>query len=1015
MTGIADLYLYLKRPYSKDRRKRLFAHFTEKETDQVTKFVVLSWKRTGSNLLCGILHHHPEICMHNELFNTIDIFTYHPKSFSFENEDLSGASWSTLTRDLFPSDFMEYVWNPSTVWKIRPQAKAVGFKSFPEHWRDTHNEDCFQQNIIQDLRVKKIILHREDELAVYVSMKRTEMTGHYLTHRYPQELKIRVDPAEFQTFVNNYRHTFRTQYQSPMAKRDSFSITYDEVVEMTKTTSAKSMEVISELWNFLGVDPSAPLKTLRETVKQADPDEDLSNVISNYEELEFCFRLSDITHFAKRRNTSLGDCKPQKHRTVVQPTSSVAKISSWSILLPICSRPQSKQKTPAHSVASDAQPKKQFNSNRFIDLALSSQHDDCDEVDEATCWRMLEEFGQSLKETMTAQQAEHTECIVGIDKDDSLYQGERSRERIRALLPCEARFVEIQPVLYGHVCKIWNFLAGKARNDFVVLLGDDITVHDPGWQDRVVQKFQDIAQEEGLPLGAAVVALNDISFPGFPTFPVIHRWHMQQFGSLMPKQFANQGGDPYLYELYSRFNAAAFCVDCKVENRIGGDGDARYKKHQINWRSQILNMGIRKLKETLGPHKGIVLDVVVPSYRVNNDDFLRRIVKIRASRKMYVRFWLIVDNPLESHVKSVQDLAETLNHEQLSIDGNYHTNVIHYSENRGASYARNTGYNYSTADWVLFLDDDVVPEPEILDAYYGAIQRYPDGKVFVGQTVLPESCGTWTEMLRTCNVGYFYGIAREMVHPSWGVTANLMVRGSRYNSTIQFKDIYPKTGGGEDIDFVYQFKAWYKFLGRRVTVGVPEAVVKHPWWNSGNLCYGQISGWAVGDSLCITEWPQKTFLAFPNWVECIVFGLLPLTLATGKVLVGTLAILAVVVLEHAIKASRYLGSARETTGSQSLFYNTFVALGAGSVLSAQELTRVKALIFRGSFYSICRRVDWFDGQMETIKLDIQLGSLVRFLFTLGLIKIVFSLESWAAKGGFALFGVFRDNESLDEL
>jgi glycosyltransferase involved in cell wall biosynthesis len=591
---------------------------------------------------------------------------------------------------------------------------------------------------------------------------------------------------------------------------------------MTKFPTAEKKDILPMLWNFLGVDPSAPLKTLRETVKQADPEEDLSTVISNYEELEFCFHLSDVTHFAKQRNARLGDSKPSNPQTVILPTSTGTE-NSWSIILPICSRPQSKQKTPVHSTESDVHENKKFDSNRFIDLALSSQYGDCDKVDEGTCWRMLEEFGQSLKETMTVEQADNTECIVGIDRDDSLYQGEKARERVSALLPCKARFVEIQPVMYGHVCKIWNFLASKAGNDFIVLLGDDVKVHDQGWQQRVVRN----------------------------------------------------------------------------------------------------------------------------------------------------------------------------------------------SENRGASYARNTGYNYSTADWVLFLDDDVIPQSEILDAYHGAILRYPDGKVYVGQTKLPEACGIWTQMLCTCNVGYFYGIAKEMVHPSRGVTANLMVRGSRFNSTIQFKTIYPRTGGGEDIDFVYQFKVWYKNLKRRVTVGVPEAIVTHPWWNSGNLCYGQISGWAVGDSLCITEWPEKTFLAFPNWVECIVFGLIPMTMVTGKVFVGTATILGVVILEHSIKSARYMGSACEVTGSNNPFYNIFVALGAGSVLSAQELTRVASLIRRGSFYSICCRVDWFDGQKETIKLDIQLGSLVRFLVTLDLIYVCFSFGRDTEKSVF--HGVSSEDTSSVEL
>lgn len=127
------------------------------------------------------------------------------------------------------------------------------------------------------------------------------------------------------------------------------------------------------------------------------------------------------------------------------------------------------------------------------------------------------------------------------------------------------------------------------------------------------------------------------------------------------------------------------------------------------------------------------------------------------------------------------------------------------------------------------MDDDVIPDPNILDAYAGTIRRYPEGKVFVGMTELPDARNLWTETLRACNIGYFYGIAKRMVHPSWGVTANLMVRSSRYNSTIQFKNIYPKTGGGEDIDFVYQFKKWYQSQGRLVTVEVPEAKVQHPW------------------------------------------------------------------------------------------------------------------------------------------------------------------------------------------
>jgi hypothetical protein len=157
MTGVADFVLYMKRPYSKDRRKRFLAHFYKHSGgDETARFVVLTWKRTGSNLLCGILHLHPEIIMHNELFNPIDLFTYHPAIFSnFPAPEADAVAvrsqrWTVLTRDLFPEDFLAFIWSggyPSSSSGvkslIKPRGKVVGFKSFPDHWSDVRNEAVF--------------------------------------------------------------------------------------------------------------------------------------------------------------------------------------------------------------------------------------------------------------------------------------------------------------------------------------------------------------------------------------------------------------------------------------------------------------------------------------------------------------------------------------------------------------------------------------------------------------------------------------------------------------------------------------------------------------------------------------------------------------------------------------------------------------------------------------------------------------------------------------------------------
>mmetsp|Transcript_9516 Transcript_9516/g.15829 ORF Transcript_9516/g.15829 Transcript_9516/m.15829 type:complete len:92 (-) Transcript_9516:344-619(-) len=69
-----------------------------------------------------------------------------------------------------------------------------------------------------------------------------------------------------------------------------------------------------------------------------------------------------------------------------------------------------------------------------------------------------------------------------------------------------------------------------------------------------------------------------------------------------------------------------------------------------------------------------------------------------------------------------------------------------------------------------------------------------------------------------------------------------MVRGSRHNRTIQFKNLYPKTGGGEDINLCFQFKEWYtkKQGNQRVVVGVPGATAHRLWWKDGRVCYDHI-------------------------------------------------------------------------------------------------------------------------------------------------------------------------------
>ena len=209
---------------------------------------------------------------------------------------------------------------------------------------------------------------------------------------------------------------------------------------------------------------------------------------------------------------------------------------------------------------------------------------------------------------------------------------------------------------------------------------------------------------------------------------------------------------------YSRWNASSFVSSARLSNTLGGDGLARYKKHNINWRGQVLNLQTKLLKQYLGvPQMGTCLDVVIPSYRCKNSTIIQKILSLRASKFIYVKFWVVVDNPDEGNLSIIKEIAKEMNADLK--ENNYFCNVIHYGENMGASYARNVGYNYSTADWVLFIDDDVIVDDHLLDAYVGSIIRHPNAKVMVGYTELPPPNNLWTKVLKTSNVMFFYGIS----------------------------------------------------------------------------------------------------------------------------------------------------------------------------------------------------------------------------------------------------------------
>src|SRR5690606_29619062 len=125
-------------------------------------------------------------------------------------------------------------------------------------------------------------------------------------------------------------------------------------------------------------------------------------------------------------------------------------------------------------------------------------------------------------------------------------------------------------------------------------------------------------------------------------------------------------------------------------------------------------------------------------------------------------YYIVVDNPSVTVPASIQKLA------QLGAI-NLHIN----EKNLGAAASRNKGIENGKGEWILFLDDDVIADKDILSIYSQAIEEHPDEIGFIGLTAFPPPHNTFTLALQA-NELTFFKIANSNDHIKWRVTASMM-------------------------------------------------------------------------------------------------------------------------------------------------------------------------------------------------------------------------------------------------
>ena len=593
------------------------------------------------------------------------------------------------------------------------------------------------------------------------------------------------------------------------------------------------------------------------------------------------------------------------------------------------------------------------------------------------CINNLTRFGLSLSRTTKNEihsrhsTSFHLKIYLALDSDDGfLLGGTKAEDALQSSGSFEIHRI-VCDFPKGHVCSLWRECAQRAWKDgadYMCLMGDDVELLDDGWLLDVARNFSMLSNKDENLTGFGCVAFTDTSFPGMPTFPIVSKVHMDLFGEVIPDCFINQDGGPYLFQLYRRFGSS-MVIPSRIQNNVGGSENARYqKKHAADWKFGTLDDATKIIIDSMknkgvSIKKKITLDIVVPSYRVQMR-FLKPMLELKASPTCSIMWIIIIDDPQSPFIGELQ------REYGMRADVRIFVNA----ENSGASASRNRGMEESAAEWIQFLDDDVTPQNDLLIEAEAVIRAHPTAAGFVGNTKFPPANTVFTTSVLLAGFTGFFGMA-EMLKDSddlpWGATPNLIVK--RVKDDISFDLRFPKTGGGEDIDYCIRKRDWFVDRGLQGFKPAPKVIVTHPWWHEGKRTYRRFYLWAKGDGALASMFPQHCYIeTLPNSAElglyCFFVGTIGLAVSSSTIsFLGYWGVLSVLLANIGLDLWQHLsGKIPKDLRTTLTGFSWVVALMESSIVGiCSDCGRLAGVIQRGEFIPFWPRprFDWMVGRL----------------------------------------------------
>lgn len=322
----------------------------------------------------------------------------------------------------------------------------------------------------------------------------------------------------------------------------------------------------------------------------------------------------------------------------------------------------------------------------------------------------------------------------------------------------------------------------------------------------------------------------------------------------------------------------------------------------------------------------VTIDIVIPSYRVN-EAFILPVLDLSVPEGAVVRFYLVIDQPDLTIPKSVLQRADQ-------------QTVFCYQNpvNMGAALSRNKGMDMGDGDWILFLDDDIYVPPDLLFHYKEAIDKNPTEMGFIGLVNFPPASNDFTRAVVASGSMDIFAIALSKAEHAWGATANMMVS-RKAVADVRFSEMYPKAGGGEDVDFFLRMRRNNQYRSFKT---LPRAAVEHPWWKGRAADYQRPFRYGRGNTVLAIRNPEYVYRDLFNTVE---LGLILLILIPVFVLIHLTWALALLLILAGIIIIDFLATAVQVlkrTGEfnpRVLYYTSMIRLAFQSGVLAENIRR----------------------------------------------------------------------------